>query len=71
VDAAVFLTIRSVLEGDWEGGGNATFGLAEDGVGLGTVSPEVPAEDVEAVEQIEQQIADGEIADIPTTVGAG
>ncbi len=69
VDAAVFLTIRSVLEGEWEGGGNATFGLAEDGVGLGTVSPKVPAEDVEAVEQVEQQIADGEIADIPTTVG--
>jgi basic membrane protein A and related proteins len=68
VDAAVFLTIRSVLEGEWEGGGNATFGLAEEGVGLGTVSPEVPAEDVEAVEQIEQQIADGEIAEIPTTV---
>ena len=69
VDAAVFLTIQSVLDGEWEGGGNATFGLAEDGVGLGTVSPEVPQEDVEAVEAIEQQIADGEIADIPTTVG--
>jgi basic membrane protein A and related proteins len=69
VDAAVFLTIQSVLEGDWAGGGNATFGLAEDGVGLGTVSPEVPQEDVAAVEAIEQQIADGEITGIPTTVG--
>jgi basic membrane protein A len=69
VDAAVFLTIQSVLDGSWAGGGNATFGLAEDGVGLGTVSPEVPEEDVEAVEEIEQQIADGEITDIPTAVG--
>ena len=69
VDSAVFLTIQSLLDGDWEGGGNATFGLAEEGVGLGTVSPEVPEEDVTAVEGIEQQIADGEIADIPTTVG--
>ena len=69
VDAAVFLTIQAVLDGEWEGGGNATFGLAEDGVGLGTVSPEVPQEDVEAVEAIEQQIADGEIVDIPTTIG--
>src|SRR5688572_6888516 len=69
VDAAVFLTIQSLLDGDWEGGGNATFGLAEDGVGLGTVSPEVPQEEVEAVEAIEQQIADGEITGIPTTVG--
>ena len=58
-----------MLEGEWKGGGNATFGLAEDGVGLGTVSPEVPAEDVAAVEAIEQQIADGEITGIPTTVG--
>jgi basic membrane protein A len=70
VDAAVFLTIQSVLEGEWEGGGNATFGLAEEGVGLGTVSEEVPEEDVQAVEEIEQEIADGEIADIPTTVGS-
>ncbi|MDF2749729.1 MAG: family transporter substrate-binding protein [Gaiellaceae bacterium] len=69
VDAAVLLTIQSVLEGAWQGGGNATFGLAEEGVGLGTVSSEVPDEDVEAVEAIEQQIADGEISDIPTTVG--
>ena len=69
VDSAVFLTIQSVLEDAWEGGGNATFGLAEEGVGLGTVSPEVPSEDVEAVEAIEQQIADGEITGIPTTVG--
>ena len=69
VDAAVFLTIRSVLDGEWQGGGNATFGLAEEGVGLGTVSDDVPAEDVEAVKEIEGQIADGAIADIPTTVG--
>ena len=68
VDAAVFLTVQAVQDGEWEGGGNATFGLAEDGVGLGTVSPEVPQEEVEAVEAIEQQIADGEITDIPTTV---
>jgi len=69
VDSAVFRTIQSVQDGTWKGGGNATFGLAEDGVGLGTVSPEVPREDVEAVEAVEQQIADGEIADIPTTIG--
>jgi len=69
VDAAVFLTIESLLEGEFQGGGNATFGLKEDGVGLGTVSPKVPQEDVEQVEEIEQQITDGEIADIPTQVG--
>jgi basic membrane protein A len=70
VDAAVFLTIQSVLDGTWEGGGNATFGLAEEGVGLGTVSPDVPEEDLAAVEDVEERIASGEIADIPTTVGS-
>ncbi len=69
VDAAVFLTIQAVQDGSWKGGGNATFGLSEEGVGLGKVSPEVPQEDVEQVDEIEQQIADGEITDIPTKVG--
>jgi basic membrane protein A and related proteins len=71
VDAAVFLTIESLLDGEFKGGTNSTFGLAEEGVGLGTVSPNVPEEDVEQVEEIEQQIADGDIADIPTEVTAG
>jgi basic membrane protein A len=68
VDSAVFLTIKSIQDGKWKGGGNATFGLKEDGVGLGKVSPEVPKSDLDAVEEISKQIADGEIADIPTTV---
>jgi basic membrane protein A len=69
VDSAVFLTIESVQDGAWKGGGNATFGLKENGVGLGKVSPKVPQADVDAVEQIKQQIADGTIAGIPTVVG--
>jgi basic membrane protein A and related proteins len=71
VDAAVFLTIQSIQDGTWKGGTNATFGLEEDGVGLGKVSPEVPQEDVDQVEAIKQQIADGELTGIPTEVGAG
>jgi basic membrane protein A len=70
VDSAVFLTIESIQDGSWKGGGNATFGLKEDGVGLGKVSPDVPEEDVAAVDEIKQQIADGEITGIPTEVGA-
>jgi len=69
VDSAVFLTIESIQDGSWEGGGNATFGLKEEGVGLGKVSPNVPAGDVDQVEQIKQQIADGELTGIPTEVG--
>ena len=69
VDSAVFLTIRSVVEGEWKGGGNAVFGLKEEGVGLGTVSDEVPKGDVERVQQIADEIRAGEIAEIPTSVG--
>ena len=49
VDAAVFLTIKAIQDGSWKGGGNATFGLKEDGVGLGKVSADVPQEDVDKV----------------------
>jgi basic membrane protein A len=68
VDAAVFLTIQAIRDGKWQGGTNATFGLKEDGVSLGKVSPEVPQADLDAVEEIKQQIASGEIAEIPTEV---
>ena len=70
VDAAVFLTIEAVQDGSWKGGGNATFGLKEDGVGLGKVSGDVPQEDIDKVEEIKEQIAAGEITGIPTEVGA-
>ena len=69
VDSAVFLTIKSIKDGTWEGGGNATFGLTEDGVGLGTPSPKASKDDLARVDEIETQIADGEITGIPTKVG--
>ena len=69
VDSAVFLTIQSVEDGSFAGGKNAVFGIDQEGVGLGTLSPKANAEDVEAVEGIEQKLADGEIGEIPTTVG--
>lgn len=65
VDTAVFLTIQSVLDGAWEGGANSVYGLDQQGVGLGRVSPDADPADVERVEELEQQIADGEITDIP------
>ena len=65
VDSAVFLTIKSIQDGSWKGGGNATFGLKEEGVGLGKVSAKVPQEDLDKVDEIKQQIADGEITRDP------
>jgi basic membrane protein A and related proteins len=68
VDQAVFQTIESVIDDNWQGGENSVFGLAADGVGLGKISPKVPREDVDAVDDARQKIISGEIADIPTTV---
>jgi basic membrane protein A len=66
VDEAVFQTIQAVQGGSFEGGGNAVFGLERDGVGLGKVSPKASRADVEKVDAIEKQLADGAIAGIPT-----
>jgi basic membrane protein A len=68
VDQAVFQTIESVIDGTWQGGSNLVFGLADEGVGLGTISSDVPQEDVDAVEDVRRRIVEGEIADIPTSV---
>src|ERR671918_1737191 len=61
VDQSVFLTAESVIDGSWQGGRNLTFGLAEDGVGLGTISREVPGEDRRQLERIAEEIAAGNI----------
>ena len=68
VDSAVFLTIKSVEGDDFAGGKNVVFGIDQEGVGLGTLSPKADKDDVAKVEQVEQKIADGEISNIPTTV---
>jgi basic membrane protein A len=68
VDEAVFLTVKDVIAGKFRGGRNATFGLAQNGVGLGKISPKVPQKDVAAVDKIRREIIGGEIANIPTTV---
>jgi basic membrane protein A len=67
VDVAVFNTIEAVQNGTFEGAGVTTFGLAEEGVGLGKVSPDVPQEVLDQVEQIQQRILSGELQ-LPETV---
>ena len=72
VDAAVFLTIKAIQDGSWKGGGNATFvGSRRTASGSARgVGPDVPQADVDKVDEIKQQIADGEITGIPTEVGS-
>lgn len=67
VDQAVFATIESVVNGEFTGGGVSVFGLAEDGVGLGEISSVVPQEMLDKIDEVRQQIIDGEI-EIPETV---
>jgi basic membrane protein A and related proteins len=53
VDQAVYQTIDAVVAGSFTGGGVSVFGLAEEGVGLGEVSPNAPQD---AVDQTLEQI---------------
>jgi basic membrane protein A len=69
VDAAVFLTIKSIQDRKWKGGRNATYGLKEEGVGLGKVSPLVPVEDIDKTNEIKREIIGGQIKGIPKTLG--
>lgn len=65
VDQAVFETIASVADEKWQGGRNLTFGVKEDGVGLGKISSKVPQEDLDALEQVKERIRSGEVQ-VPT-----
>jgi basic membrane protein A len=67
VDTAVFLAIKSVKDGTFKGG-NVTYGLKDNGVALGKISPKVPAADVKKVQQIRADIISGKISNIPTVV---
>jgi basic membrane protein A len=68
VDTSVYDAIKQVLDHRFKGGTNAVFSLQNDGVRLGKISPKVPQSDVAKVHAIAQQIADGKITNIPTTV---
>ena len=68
VDEGVFQVIRSVQDGTWQGGRNLTFGIDEEGVGLGTISDKVPQADQDAVGRAAKRIADGEV-EVPRELG--
>jgi len=68
VDTSVYSTIQQVLNKKFAGGTDAVFSLANNGVGLGKISPQVPKADVRKMQQIAKQIAAGKITDIPTAL---
>jgi basic membrane lipoprotein Med (substrate-binding protein (PBP1-ABC) superfamily) len=64
----VFLAIKSVVDGQFKGGGNIVFGLKQNGVGIGKISPKVPQSEVAKVNQVRADIISGKITNIPTKV---
>jgi basic membrane protein A len=68
VDVAVFDTAKSFQDGSFKGGEDQVFDMKSDGLGLGAVSPAGKPFEAE-VNKIKEQIASGEITDIPNKVG--
>jgi basic membrane protein A and related proteins len=67
VDVAVFETAKAVQDGGFAGGEDQIFDLKSDGVALGKLNADgEPFAD--QVEEVKQQIIDGEITDIPAEV---
>jgi basic membrane protein A and related proteins len=69
VDVAVFQTVQAAQDGSFTGGTNTVFDIASGGVGMGKITPDVPADLVAQVNRIQDQIASGAIKNIPETIG--
>jgi basic membrane protein A len=68
VDVAAFDTAKDVQDGKFKPGTDTIFDVKSGGVGLGTVS--AAGQPFEAdVKKVQDQIASGEITDIPTELG--
>ncbi len=65
VDVAVYQTIQAVRDGTFKGGEDTTFDVASGGVGLGKISADVSGEIVARVKEVEDQIASGQLTNIP------
>ncbi|MCZ7587741.1 MAG: BMP family ABC transporter substrate-binding protein [Gaiella sp.] len=66
VDVAVYDTIQAVVDDSFAGGEDSLYDVSNDGVGYGEVSERAPDRDalIETLDDVSQQIADGEI-DVP------
>ena len=67
VDTAVFDAIKLAVDGKFKGG-NIVFGLKDNGVGIGKISPKVPKSEIAKVMRIRANIIAGKITNIPTTL---
>jgi basic membrane protein A len=67
VDVAVFNAVQRAQQGKFEGGTDVIATVKNGGVGLGKISAE-GQKYADQVKQVQEQIANGEITDIPDTV---
>jgi basic membrane protein A len=67
VDVAVFDTVKSAQDGSYKGGEDTVFDVKSGGVGLGKISAKGQKYAAD-VKKVQDQIANGEITDIPDTV---
>ncbi|HEY6961451.1 MAG TPA: BMP family ABC transporter substrate-binding protein [Gaiellaceae bacterium] len=68
VDTAVYDAIKDAKSGNFKGGQDAVYGIADNGVGIGKFSPKTPAGIEQKVAVVEKKLKAGKIANIPTTV---
>jgi basic membrane protein A len=61
VDTSVFETVKAIQEGNFQGGTDAVFNLENEGVAIGTTSDKVTQDILDKVDELKQQIIDGEI----------
>jgi basic membrane protein A len=67
VDVAVFDAIKRAQDGTFKGGTDVVHTVENDGVGLGKIGP-AGTKYADQVKEVQDQIAAGEITDIPDTV---
>ena len=68
VDVAVFVSIQDAVTGHFTGGTDVTYGLQQNGVGIGRFSPKAPPGISQKVNAIRTNILEGKVTNIPTIV---
>ena len=61
VDQSVFLTAQAVVNDEFQGGTDATFDLENEGVAVGKISPDVPQEYIDRMNEIKDQLISGQL----------
>jgi basic membrane protein A len=61
VDNGVFQTVKQVADGQFKGGTDLNFNLANGGMAVGKINPAVPQDLIDKMNALKQQIIDGKV----------